>query len=362
LALYRHRGWNDILAEPLWANRLTAASLETMWSVVDRKSAKLLDYLSAKAALLGCGQLDWFDLHAPVGTDGRTFTYAEAADFTVDTLRRFNPGIADFARMAIDHRWVEAENRPGKRAGGFCTGFPLSRQSRIFMTFSGSLNSLMTLAHELGHAYHSWVIRDLPAGARRYTMSVAETASTFNETVVRNAVYAAAATAAERLSILAARLDDAVTFLMDIRSRFDFENAFFARRRAGSLGVTDLNTLMEQAQKTAFKNGLGRYHPLFWASKLHFYITSAPFYNFPYTVGFLFSNGVYAMAEAEGPAFKNRYIALLRDTGRMTTEDLARTHLGVDLTRPDFWESVIDRILADVDEFTTLAQKGGAAQ
>lgn len=356
LALYRHRGWDSILQEPLLENRLSAASLEAMWAVIDEKSGRLLDYMAAKAKHLGLEKLSWFDVHAPVGENARTYTYAEAADFTVENLRRFNPDIADFSRMAIDRRWIEAEDRPGKRAGGFCTGLPLSQQSRIFMTFTGSVNGLMTLAHELGHAYHSWVMWDLPPGARRYTMSVAETASTFNETIVRNAVYQAAETDEERLSILAAKLEDGVGFMMDIRSRFEFETAFFRERRNKSLSVEELNALMEQAQRKAFKDGLAQYHPLFWASKLHFYLTYAPFYNFPYTVGFLFSNGVYARAEAEGPAFKDSYIALLRDTGRMTTEQLAQTHLGEDLTRPDFWASAVDRVLADVDEFVRIAE------
>ena len=354
LALYKHRGWESILKEPLLENRLSVAALEAMWSVIDAKSDKLLDYFAAKAKLLGLERLSWFDMYAPVGNSAHTFTYLEAADFTVENLRRFNPDIADFSRMAIDQRWIEAEDRPGKRAGGFCTGFPLSKQSRIFMTFTGSVNGLMTLAHELGHAYHSWVMWDMPSGARRYTMSVAETASTFNEIVVRDAAYKAAADDNERLSLLATKLDDAISFLLDIRSRFDFELAFFKERHNKSLGVDELNGLMEQAQRTAFKNGLERYHPLFWASKLHFYITAAPFYNFPYTVGFLFSNGVYARAEAEGPAFKDSYIALLRDTGRMTTEGLAQTHLGIDLTQPEFWETAVDRVLADVDEFIRL--------
>jgi oligoendopeptidase F len=278
----------------------------------------------------------------------------------VDNLRQFNPNIADFSRMAIDNRWVEAEDRPGKRAGAFCTSFPLNKESRIFMTFTGSVNGLLTLAHELGHAYHSWVMRDLPTGARRYTMSVAETASTFNETIVRNAVYRSATTDSDRLSLLAAKLDDAVGYMMDIRSRFDFEMAFFRERAKTALSVEELSVLMEQAQRTAFKDGLGQYHPLFWASKLHFYYTSAPFYNFPYTFGFLFSNGVFAQAEAEGSAFTDRYIALLRDTGSMTTEQLAKEHLGVDLTRPDFWETAVERVLADVDEFVALAARTAA--
>jgi len=355
LTLYKHRGWRSVLDEPLTNNRLTAATLDAMWHVIDAKSAKLLDYFAAKARLFGLKQLSWFDATAPVGHVSQTFSYREATDFVVDHTRSFNPHIADFCRMAIDQRWIEAEDRPGKRAGGYCTGLPLSQAARIFMTFNGSYNGLLTLAHELGHAYHGWVMRDLPYGAQHYTMSVAETASTFNETIVRDAALQTAANDHERLAILGTKLNDATAFLMNIRARYDFERAFFEQRPQKHLSVEELNALMLAAQKTAYKEGLASYHPLFWASKLHFYLTRAPFYNFPYTFGFLFSNGVYAQALAEGPAFKKRYIALLRDTGAMETEALAHKHLGVDLTRPEFWETAVDRVLADVDTFVALA-------
>jgi len=216
---------------------------------------------------------------------------------------------------------------------------------------------MLTLAHELGHSFHGWVMRDLPYGAQFYTMGVAETASTFNELVAREASYRATTDDRERLSLLGLKLSDAAGFLMNIRARFEFELAFFEQRAKKHLSVAELSELMLAAQQTAFKEGLAQYHPLFWASKLHFYITQAPFYNFPYTFGYLFSNGVYAQAMAEGPAFYDRYVALLRDTGSLTTEELARTHLGIDLTRPEFWATAVDRVLADVDEFGELVAK-----
>jgi pepF/M3 family oligoendopeptidase len=357
LTLYKHRQWSSVLKEPLLKNRLAAATLETMWQVVDNKSAKLLDYFAAKARLFGVDKLSWFDLAAPVGEVNKSFSYETAADFVVTNLRQFNPDIANFSRRAIDSRWVEAEDRPGKRAGAYCATVPVLGQPRIFMTYNGSYNGMLTLAHELGHGYHGWVMRDLPYGARRYSMSVAETASTFNELIVSNAALQAVESDQERLSILGAKLNDAASFLMDIRARFDFELAFFAQRPHQQLSVEELCELMVTAQRRAFKEGLARYHPYFWASKLHFYITDTPFYNFPYTFGYLFSNGLYAQARLEGKAFRERYIALLRDTGSMTTEDLAKTHLGLDLTQPDFWETAVDRVLDDVDSFCSLVDR-----
>jgi oligoendopeptidase F len=358
LTLYKHRGWESVLQEPLKNNRLTAETLDTMWGVVDQHAGKLLDYFAAKAKLFGTDQLSWFDVFAPVSSGDaapRQFTYAEAAEFVVENIGKVNPEIAEFCQLAVDKRWVEAENRSGKRAGAYCTSLPLAKEPRIFMTYNGSFNGMLTLAHELGHGYHGWVMRDLPAGARRYTMSVAETASTLNELIVKDAAIRTAASKSEKLGILAAKLNDATSFMMNIRARFEFEKSFFSARAKGALSADQLSELMVSAQKLAYKDGLARYEPLFWASKLHFYITQAPFYNFPYSFGYLFSNGVYAHATAEGADFVGRYRALLQDTGSMTTEELAHKYLGVDLTQPEFWETAVTRILADVDEFVALS-------
>jgi oligoendopeptidase F len=200
-------------------------------------------------------------------------------------------------------------------------------------------------------------MRDLPFAARQYVMSTAETASTFNELVIVDASLRDAATDSERLSLLDSKLQSATVYLMNIRARFMFDKAFYAARERGPLTVDELDALMLSAQKEAYCNALAddAYHPLFWASKLHFYLTRVPFYNFPYTFGFLFSSGIYDRALQEGQSFVSKYVALLRDTGSMDTEALVHKHLGVDLTQPDFWEAAVGRVLEDVDPFVELA-------
>lgn len=358
LNLYRRRGWQDVLKEPLEVNRMSAATLQAMWAAVESRKDRLLPYLRRKAELLGVDRLSWHDLAAPLprtGGGAPSIAYDEAAEFVIEQFARCNPEMAAFARHAFQNRWVEAEDRPGKRPGGFCTAFPVSGQSRIFTTFGGTADGVRTLAHELGHAFHHHVMRDLPLLARRYPMSLAETASTFAELVVDDAALRHATDPSERAALLEQKLQRLVSFCMNIHARFLFETAMYEARRQGPLAVQDLNRLMVEAQRRAYRDALGEYHPHFWASKLHFYITGTPFYNFPYTFGFLFSAAVYARAQDEGPRFAPRYAALLRDTGRMTVEELARRHLGADLTRPAFWEEALDRALADVDEWLRLS-------
>ncbi|MFZ5815633.1 MAG: M3 family oligoendopeptidase [Bacillota bacterium] len=354
LNLYKHRGWDSVLKEPLQLNRMSRETLEAMWAAVNSSKEKLKLYLDRKAKLMGAQRMAWYDLEAPINSADRKVSYEEAAAFIEEQFRKFSPAMADFAAAAFRDRWIEAEDRPHKAPGGYCTSFPESRVSRIFMTFSGDAGGVTTLAHELGHAYHSHVMFDLPALAQDYAMNVAETASTFAEMLVSSAAIKAAATREEKVALLNNRLGEATAYLMNIHARFLFETRFYERRAKGLLSIPELNALMETAQREAYRDALETYHPLFWASKGHFYGTSMPFYNFPYTFGYLFSAGIYARAMAEGPAFERKYVELLRDTGRMTVEELGRRHLGVDLTRPDFWESGLTVAFGDVDQFLQL--------
>jgi oligoendopeptidase F len=356
LNLYRHRGWDSVLKEPLDINRMSETTLEVMWDSINSKKDRFVEYLNRKAKLLGLEKLGWYDVSAPIGSTTKSVSYDEGAAFIVEQFGRFSPKMAEFAEKAFEERWIEAEDRPGKRPGGFCTSFPGKKESRIFMTYSGSASNVATLAHELGHAYHQHVMNDLPPMTQNYAMNVAETASTFAEMIVADAAVKSARNDEEKLVLLEDKARRSVSFFMNIHARFLFETKFYETRKKGLVGVDQLNELMEDAQKTAYKGALDQYHPYFWASKLHFYITRVPFYNFPYTFGYLFSSGVYARALEEGKTFEDKYIDLLKDTGRMSVETLASRHLGVDLTKPDFWQSAVDLALVDVEEFLRLTE------
>ncbi|TLS53345.1 M3 family oligoendopeptidase [Paenibacillus antri] len=354
LQTYKHRGWDSVHKEPLDLNRMSPETLGSMWSAIERNRSFLLDYFAKKAELLGIDKLGWTDLDAPIGKAGEKIGFDDGAALIVDQFRRFGPKLADFAAMTFRDRWIEAEDRPGKRPGGFCTSFPLKKQSRIFMTYEGSMTNVSTLAHELGHGFHTHVMYDQPQLTQNYAMGVAETASTFAEMIVSDATIRNASDRETKLALLDDKIQRSVAFLMNIHARFLFETNFYEERKRGTVGAERLNALMVDAQKQAFHDSLASYHPHFWASKLHFYITEVPFYNFPYTFGYLFSTGIYATASGEGANFEDRYVALLQDTGRMSVESLAKKHLNVDLTKPDFWERSVALMKKDVEDFLAL--------
>lgn len=355
LKLYKGRGWEDVLKEPLSINRMSRTTLDVMWEVITRNKPVLVSYLERKAKLLGMDALAWVDVDAPVGNSSGKIPYDQAAEDIVAQFRKFSPKMAEFAERAFDSNWIEVEDRPGKRPGGFCVSFPESKESRIFMTYSGTPSNVSTLAHELGHAYHSFLLDDQPFYNQNYAMNVAETASTFAEVIVADAQVKAAADD-EKLALLEAKIQNSVAFFMNIHARFLFETRFYEKRKEGLVNAEELSELMVEAQKEAFCGVLSEYHPHFWAAKLHFYATDVPFYNFPYTVGYMFSTGLYRLALQEGAAFADKYDNLLRDTGVMTLEDLVSKHLSVDLGKADFWQGAADLITADINEFLKMTE------
>ncbi|PID03502.1 oligoendopeptidase [Sporosarcina sp. P2] len=357
LTLQDAHGREGHLEEPLEYNRMSEATLTAMWSAVDAQKQTFIDYLGQKADLMGMDQLGWQDVAAPVAvgeTKPTRFTYDDACDFIMEHFASFGPKLTDFTKHALENRWVEAEDRPNKRPGGYCTSLPEFEESRIFMTFTGSPNDTSTLAHELGHAFHSHVMKDLPTLNRNYAMNVAETASTFAETIIADATVKNAVSDEEKISLLANKLEGATAMFLNIRARFLFEDQFYTERAKGIVSENRLNELMVDAQKEAFGASLSSYHPHFWAAKLHFFIDSVPFYNFPYTFGYLFSLGIYAEYLKKPEGFEEKYIALLRDTGSMTVEDLAKKHLDVDVTKEGFWAAGIKLVAKDVEEFVEL--------
>lgn len=357
LKLYEKRGWHDILKEPLSINRMSRQTLDTMWEVINRAKPVLVQYLERKAQLLGVDKLSWSDVEAPVGKSVGKVTYDEAAQTIVEQFAKFSPKLSSFAEMAFEKRWIEAEDRPGKRPGGFCTSLPLSKATRIFMTFSGTASNVSTLAHELGHGYHQHIMEELPPLNQRYAMNVAETASTFAEMIVADALVQTASDEKEKLALLEDKIQRSVAFFMNIHARFLFENRFYEQRKKGLVSADELSSLMVEAQEEAYCGVLASSHPHFWASKLHFYLTGVPFYNFPYTFGYMFSAGIYARAQQEGTAFAGKYDDLLRDTGRMTVEELAQKHLDTDLTQPHFWQNAADLVIADIKQFLEMTSE-----
>jgi pepF/M3 family oligoendopeptidase len=353
ITLARRRGWADPLDEALFNNNIDRATLDAMLLAARESFPDFRRYLRAKAKMLGQERLPWYDLFAPVGESAREWSYAAAERFIVEQFGSYSPRMSDFAARAFRERWIDAEPRPGKRDGAFC--MPLRRdESRILSNYQPGFKSVLTLAHELGHGYHNLNLASQPELNRDTPMTLAETASIFCETIVRNAVLKTAG-AAEQVDVLESALVNACQVVVDITSRFMFEQQVFAKRRERELSVDELCEAMLAAQQATYGDGLDQdvLHPFMWAAKGHYYSTGNSFYNFPYMFGLLFGLGLYARDQQDAEAFKASYDDLLASTGMASAADLAG-RMGIDIRSPDFWRASLDMIRADVDRFEAL--------
>ncbi|UIJ42003.1 M3 family oligoendopeptidase [Vibrio kanaloae] len=342
----------------LHGSRIVPETLDTMMSV-----AKANRNVGQKAGLLmarvhGLDEMKpWNHLAAmpPLGdSESKLYSFDEAIEVIKTAFDEVNPEMAEFVGLMVENGWIDAAPAANKRLGAYCTKFAATRTPLVFMTWGGSRSNLMTLAHELGHAFHNWVMKDMPLCQTRYPMTLAETASIFAENIVRDHLLQQAQTRNEKLEMLWEELSSSLALMVNIPVRFEFEKAFYEQREKGELTAQQLCDLMETTWKEWYGDAMTEADPYFWASKLHFSISQVSFYNYPYLFGYLFSKGVYAQRDAKGEQFYGDYVSLLRDTGSMMAEEVVQKHLGMDLTQADFWQQSIDMVKVQIDEFERL--------
>ena len=348
------RGYESPLARTLEQSNMEKKTLDAMFAAIDQKLPMFRRYLKAKAHALGHENgLPWYDLFAPMGKSSTRFTTQDARDYLVELFSHFDDELSDMVARAFDEEWIDFYPRSGKAGGAFCSGVSCIGQSRILTNFDGTLGDVVTLAHELGHAFHNQCIADHRPLNHDYSMPVAETASTFNECVVMNHAIAQAADDAEKLNLIESQLQDVTQIIVDIYSRYRFEDAVLRRRKEEFMGAAELCRIMLQAQADSYGDGLDSAlrHPYMWLCKSHYY--GSTFYNFPYAFGGLFARGLYAKYAQEGASFVPIYKKLLHTTTVATAEDAAKV-AGIDLTDKEFWLSALAEVEEKIDMFCAL--------
>ncbi|MBE9067552.1 M3 family oligoendopeptidase [Leptolyngbya cf. ectocarpi LEGE 11479] len=313
--------------------------------------------LKAMARVLKIPQMAPWDLQAPAPASGDTqiFSFEAAIELIADAFRQLTPEMGDFAVMMAEKGWIDGKPTPNRATGAYCTRFSDPREPRIFMSYAGTMTNVITLAHELGHAWHNWVMRDLPLMQTYYPMTLAETASIFAETLVRDALLKRAETPAQKLEILWQDAQSAAVFLLNIPARFEFEKRLVEARKQSVAIAPKLKTMMADSWQLWYEDSLSEYDDMFWATKLHFSISQLGFYNYPYLFGYLFSLGIYAQQDRYGAGFNDLYTKILRDTGTMTAEELVTHHLQQDISQPQFWEASLNIVADSVTEFEQWA-------
>lgn len=352
------RGFDSHLDKVLHKSRMKRETLDALLEAIREYSPNLQSYLFAKGEALGHKNgLPWYDLFAPMGNNVKKYSVEEAKAYLMNVFQSQNPQMADIIDRAFEEEWIDFFPRKGKVGGAFCGGLISEKEFRILTNYDGSFSDVVTLAHELGHGYHDFMIFDNRPLNMHYSMPVAETASTFNENVVVNYAVDHATDDDEKLSLLEGQLSDLTQIICDIHSRFLFESKVIENRSSRFMFADDLCQIMLEAQKEAYGTGLDHdtLHPYMWICKSHYYSSGLGFYNFPYAFGGLFARGLYEKFKAEGPAFLEKYNYMLKETPVRNVEDVAKI-CDIDLTKKEFWLMSLHSYDEAIAEFKRLAK------
>lgn len=351
------RGYKSPLEKTLLDSRMDEESLNAMLDAMKESLPVFRKYLRRKAEMLGHKNgLPFYDLYAPISNADMKFTYDEGAKFVVKNFRTFSDNLGDFAQKAIDNNWIDVEPREGKVGGAFCAGLHFIGESRILLNYSGSFGDVVTMAHELGHGFHGECLKNEAILNSEYPMPIAETASTFCETIIKKAAIKEA-NKDEALAILEAEICDCTQVIVDIYSRFLFEKSVFEARKESALTVSQIKELMLEAQREAYGDGLDEeyLHPYMWAWKPHYYDADYNYYNFPYAFGLLFAKGLYAEYLKKGESFTSEYERLLSITGKNKIADITK-EVGIDIHNKEFWRNSLKTIEEDIEKFIELSK------
>jgi len=371
VTLNNRRGWKTTLDKSIFQNRITTKTLKALITAMEESLPDFRRYFQAKARFLGISQMSFYDIFAPL-TDEHLphseehesrqslpshWTYEQAKTFIVETFSEFSDNLAAFAERAFTQGWIDPNPKSGKVGGAYCIDIPLKKETRILSNFDGSFSSLSTLAHELGHGYHGWVLKDVPAITRDYPMTLAETASIFCETLIYNSAIQKAP-GNEKVKLIEGLISESAQVIVDILSRFKFENWVMDKRPAGELSAQEFSDLMIQAQKETYGEGLNpeKLHPYMWAVKGHYYRSDYAFYNFPYAFGQLFGLGLYSQFLENPKGFPQVYDEMLKKTGLKNAVDVCK-EAGFDIETPEFWRKALSNIVAHIQFFCDAAPK-----
>ena len=355
--LAKARKFDSVLDMTLADSRMDRETLDAMWTAIREYLPHFRRYLKAKGRMLGHQNgLPFYDLFAPVGSVSRKYTVEEAREILIREMGKFSPDMAAFIGNAFDAQWIDFYPREGKTGGAFCTGVHYADRSLVMTNFQGSFSDVSTLAHELGHGWHNRCMAGLPYMMTDEPMPLAETASIFNETMLSWQVLSSCSPE-ERLYLLENGLMEATQTVVDIYSRFLFEQEVIDTRADHAMSVEELKAAMLRAQEASYGDGLDPEirHPYMWACKSHYYYSGYNFYNFPYAFGLLFGKGVFARYLEKGPAFAEDYCRLLRSCGSAPVADVAAS-VDIDVRDPAFWRSSLEVIRKDIDEFIKLSE------
>ncbi|TXR59662.1 M3 family metallopeptidase [Bacillus sp. AR18-7] len=345
----------EILARSLHANGISETVLLQIWNATEENLDKLVSALNVYKK--GKISITWHEIMTVKESNEAIIPFSVAVQNIYGAFKNIDEELAEFARNAIESGWVDAEPRENKPPGGFCAPFFSEKESRISMRYDGSIDSVRILAHELGHAWHFYNMSFEQSSSfldDYLPMSTAESASIFFETLLINYLIQTTDSIDIKKSLLSWKIRNCFNYVMAIRASFEFEKNFYGKCKESPLSADEIEKISIVAQEKAYGNALSEYQPFVWMKYVQFYIADVPFYNYPYTFGYLVSFSLLEIAKENKSTFHSKYKEFLRETGKAPVEELIKKHFEIDITSYAFWDKAFKQISKDIDAYLRL--------
>ncbi len=350
----KFRGFKTPEASRHLANEISQEMVDSMSRVVTSRYDLVQRYYKFKAKVLGEKILFDYDRYAPVGASTTVIPFDEARALVLDAFHSFSPDYGKIAEEFFVKNWVDAADRPGKRGGAFCSYATPDLHPYVFMNYHGSMRDVFTLAHELGHAIHGYLMRDRGLLNADTPLTIAETASVFAEALLFQRLKSVLKDPAELFALTMGRIENSFATVFRQISMYRFEQDLHSERaRTGELSTERINELWMGRQREMFGRSiiLSKGYEIWWSYIPHFLHT--PFYVYAYSFGELMTLSLFARYQEMGAPFVNKYLGLLSAGGSKSPEELVRP-LGINLKSESFWRGGIDIIESMVRDAEAL--------
>lgn len=335
-----------------WQNNLSEAAVEAMLSAVRsnlemlRKSVTLRAFYDRKTAL------DVWDLNAPAPVKViENLPFSRALEKIKEAGKALEEAIPELFDQFVENGWVEARQMPGKQYGAFFQGVYSLNEPRIFSTYLGTFASMSQQAIMFGHAWHFWLMRELPFEQRRASRAMMEVAGHFFALMLFEHIEESAEDPQEKLQARWQELTFISNYVLNMGVRFDFEKMFFEERRKGEVSLTKITRMLSKIWREWYGESTNGSDPYLWINRGQFYKIDDYFYNYPYIFGILCAYGLSEIRRGIPELFPSIYQAFLKESGSMSADELFQKHFKVDLSQSEFWGKCLKTIAKKISLF-----------
>jgi len=321
--------------------------VDNLLRAIEENAGLYRRYLKLKAKQMQLPVLGCQDIVAPLpDTEELKFTFVDAQSLITRAYARFDEEYSTPVREMLGKRHIDASPRFGKRNGAFCAGWYNGKSAFILESFSGSLNDVYTLAHELGHATHDYYMQRSQTIMNVNVPSVvAETASIFGELLLTDLLLEETKSDAERKSVLCLVLDEAGMTAFQVTARVWFEQALYATIKQGNyLDYKTICGLWTVARNRIYGDAVKWFPELEaeWTMKPHYYMSNYRFYNYPYVYAQMFVYSLYQRYLEEGKAFVPKLMKALSAGSSVSPKEISKI-VDLDVAAPNFWNLGLKR-------------------